>query len=96
MIWNVRPMPSRARRNAGSRLIESPWNSTSTLLSETVPLITLISVVLPAPFGPISPRISLAPSVKLTSLTAVRPANTWVAPRTSNNAFITGRSARFR
>ena len=38
-------------------------------------MITLMSVVLPEPFGPMSPRISPVSTVKLTSSTALRPAN---------------------
>src|SRR6516164_6501027 len=48
----------------------------------------LKSVVLPAPLGPISPRISPSASVKLTSETATSPPKRLVTPLTSSKAVI--------
>ena len=58
----------------GQRARDRPSNRISPELGASVPLIRLISVVLPAPFGPITPRISPRCSIKLTSSTATRPA----------------------
>ena len=46
------------------------------------PVMASMKVVLPAPFGPIRPRISPAWSSKLTSLTATSPPKRRVAPAT--------------
>ena len=55
----------------------------------STPFSTLNSVVLPAPFGPMMPRISPSATAKLTSLTALRP------PKTRDR-FSTFSSARAR
>src|SRR5512137_2378315 len=44
-------------------------------------------VVLPAPFGPITPFISPGVTEKLTSLSAVMPPKTWVIPSTLSMFF---------
>ena len=48
----------------------------------------LTKVVLPAPFGPITPRISRSDRVKLTSFTATSPENRRVTLTTSSRALI--------
>src|SRR5271167_1634805 len=48
----------------------------------------LNSVVLPAPLGPISPRISPSARVKVTSDTATKPPKRLVTPLTSSKALI--------
>ena len=58
----------------GQRAMDLPSNRISPELGASVPLIRLTSVVLPAPFGPMTPRISPCCSVKQTSLTAISPA----------------------
>src|SRR5689334_15676326 len=66
-------MPRRARRNAGRTPRGWPSNTTSPLVGVNVPLIMPMIVDLPAPLGPISPRISPRFREKFTSPTAVSP-----------------------
>ena len=73
-FWKVRVMPSRALRLAGIPAMSVPAKRRLPLLAAYRPLITLISVLLPAPLGPISAWIVPARTVKLTSLTATTPA----------------------
>src|SRR5437588_8044285 len=53
-----------------------------------MPVITLKTVVLPAPFGPITEKISPASIFKLTWLTAVSPPNCIVSLLTSRMAML--------
>jgi hypothetical protein len=53
--WNVRAMPSRDRRDGFMREMSSPSSRTKPRCGGNRPVTTLNSVVLPAPFGPISP-----------------------------------------
>ena len=53
-VWNVRATPSRAMMWGDSQAIVSPANRTSPELGWYTPVITLKTVVLPAPFGPIT------------------------------------------
>src|SRR5262249_23191943 len=52
-------------------------------LTLDVPLIMLMSVVFPAPLGPMRPRISRSCSSKFTAETATRPAKRLVSRRTA-------------
>src|ERR1700710_2794337 len=60
VIWNERARPSALRRNAGRCVISSPAKWMVPALGMSCPVNWLISVVLPAPFGPMmagsSPR----------------------------------------
>ena len=53
--WKVRAMPSRARRCGRLPRRSTPSRTTRPAVSACRPVMTLNSVVLPAPFGPISP-----------------------------------------
>ena len=53
--WKVRAIPSRARRYVRVRVTSVPPSDTEPLLGRCRPVMTLNNVVLPAPFGPISP-----------------------------------------
>ena len=54
VIWNERARPRVARAEAGRRVTVSPPNMISPASGASNPEIWLISVVLPAPFGPIT------------------------------------------
>src|SRR5882672_10006275 len=54
--------------------------ATEHLSADSTPFSTLNNVVLPAPLGPMMPRISPSASEKLTSLTAFRPPNARDSP----------------
>src|SRR5579863_10295833 len=53
VIWNERASPSRLRRHAGKWVMSSPAKRMVPPLGRNCPINWLISVVLPAPFGPI-------------------------------------------
>ena len=72
-IWKVRPMPRRARVCAGLRVTSSPLKMIDPVVDPTWPEIMLNRVVLPAPFGPMMPRISPRRASMLTSETALSP-----------------------
>jgi transcription-repair coupling factor (superfamily II helicase) len=56
--WKVRAMPSRARRYGRRPVTSSPSSRTRPPLGVCSPVITLKSVVLPAPLGPTTPMIA--------------------------------------
>src|SRR5208283_3565883 len=56
--WNVRAMPRRAMASALRPAIDSPQNAIVPWVNGSAPQIRLNIVLLPAPLGPISPRIS--------------------------------------
>src|ERR1700738_1708324 len=62
--------------------IDSPASVAVPSSAGSTPFNTLNSVVLPAPFGPMMPRISPWQMVKLTLLTARRPPKDFDSPST--------------
>src|SRR5436853_507644 len=54
-VWNVRPTPSRAVRQAGRPVAAVPLIATVPPSTRIRPEITLSKVVLPEPLGPTSP-----------------------------------------
>ena len=62
----------------------------------STPFSTLNNVVLPAPFGPMIPRISPSAMLKLTLLTARRPPKDFDSPSTVSNAAPVASSATTR
>src|SRR5262249_24817113 len=56
-VWKVRRRPHRARRKSAIFRRFSPKAGLEPVAGLTKPLITLKNVVLPAPFGPISPHV---------------------------------------
>src|SRR5580700_7964248 len=71
--WNVRAMPLRARRWGEDRVTSTPSKRTRPRVGGWRPLITLKSVVLPAPFGPMSPWTLPARTDTSTSFRAWMP-----------------------
>ncbi len=67
ITWKVRPMPASQITCGRWPDMLRPSISTSPSLGFRKPLRRLNSVVLPAPFGPMMPRISFLCSLKLTS-----------------------------
>src|SRR6202044_3514415 len=67
-------MPTRTARNDFAPARFSPSNSIFPEVGLSEPAIRLRSVVLPAPFGPISPTSPPCSISKLTSFTAASPA----------------------
>ena len=76
-IWKVRPMPSAVRRFSARVEMSRPNSSTRPDVACIVPAMQLNSVVLPAPFGPISARRSPLATASEASSTARRPPNTF-------------------
>src|SRR5690606_19920883 len=72
-IWKVRPSPRRARADTPRPVMSLPRKRIVPALGFSVPLIWWISVVLPAPFGPISAWISPGLRSRLTLSVAFRP-----------------------
>src|SRR5215216_2306528 len=77
--WKVRAMPARAIWRCARRLMSRPRKLILPWFSGSAPVIRLNIVVLPAPLGPIRPRISPALTSKLTLSTATRPPKRRVA-----------------
>src|SRR5262245_4936347 len=71
--WNVRARPRRQIRWGGRPFVRPPRNCISPESGTSAPLMRLNKVVLPDPFGPITPRISPASTVRLTFFTAATP-----------------------
>src|SRR3954447_1089697 len=86
MFWNVRAIPSLVIANRLLPPMLLPWNSTSPDVGAYTPVIALKQVVLPAPFGPIRPRISPGRMSNDTSSSATTPPNRIVTLRRASSA----------
>src|SRR6516225_4084990 len=84
-------MPRRASRYGGSPVTSSPAYRTLPALGLRKPEITENSVVLPAPFGPISAVIRPASADTEAALTASKPPNRRDTPSTESSGSATGR-----
>src|SRR5262250_948593 len=73
--WKVRPTPMRQTSKVLRPSICWPASRAEPSSGGSTPFNTLKSVVLPAPFGPMIPRIPPSAIEKLTSLTAFKPPN---------------------
>src|SRR5262245_44736754 len=84
MFWKVRARPERATLCDGRE--DSSFSSIRTRPEEgrMTPEMTLISVVLPEPFGPITARMSPSSSARLTSESACTPAKSLLTDSTSS------------
>ena len=97
VTWKVRAIPARTRPLAGSRVTSAPSRKTRPASGTSFPLTRLMSVVLPAPLGPM---IAVSPpggSARSTPSTAVKSANALRRPRSSSSALMrrpTGRGQR--
>ena len=67
-------------------MVSSPARRTAPLSGEYTPVMTLISVDLPAPFSPIRAWTSPARRVKSTSWSARTPGNDLVTPETARTS----------
>ena len=90
MFWNVRAMPWRTTSCRASREMSCPLKRMLPLLASNTRVMRFKSDVLPAPFGPITARISPARIEKLTSRTAFTPPNDRLSRSTSKNAGLIG------
>ena len=71
--WNVRPTPRRQMSPGAMPAVLLPNIVMRPVVGASWPSIMAKQVLLPAPFGPMSARISPASSAKLTSRTAWKP-----------------------
>jgi hypothetical protein len=71
--WKVRPMPSANTLSGAMLVIRRPPRYTSPASAFAYPVITLNRVVLPDPFGPISPATSPSPISTVQSSSARTP-----------------------
>src|SRR5260370_25499829 len=68
------PSPAPPRRCGGTAVTSLPWKNTLPEVGRTNPVIRLISVLFPEPFGPITPSACPGISSRETSQTAsIRP-----------------------
>src|SRR5438876_880813 len=94
--WNLRTMPSRLIACGGRWVISSPRNHTVPEVGEKAPVMTLKSVVLPHPLGPMMQRSSPAPSDRVTPRKTRRPPKSLVTSRTWTSGRVTGRRQTVR
>src|SRR5262249_13710804 len=73
VIWYERAMALREMTCGGNPPMSSPSNTIRPLVGRITPVRELKNVDLPAPFGPMIPRISPRGTEMLTVLTAARP-----------------------
>src|SRR3984893_9176823 len=84
--WKVRVSPSAHTWWGASPLMSRPSSRTVPVLGAETDQMTVKSVVLPAPLGPMMPRISPGAARRLTSFTAVRPPKRLVTASSSSIA----------
>src|SRR5437764_6811747 len=81
--WKVRASPSRARSSGGRRVTSLPAKATVPEVTGRSPVRQLKNVDLPAPLGPIRPRISPSSTDTEASSTALKAPNALVTLRAS-------------
>jgi hypothetical protein len=81
-VWKVRPTPRRAIRCTFWPISSRPPNVAEPV-ARTSPEMASISVVLPAPLGPMRNRRSPGSTDRSTASTATKPSNETVSPETS-------------
>src|SRR5437588_1021004 len=91
--WNVRPTRSLARLCDGQSVTSYPKRWTRPETGFTFPVITLNSVVFPAPLGPMSPTICPAPTLSETVSSALTPPNRTETSVASRGAALSAISA---
>src|SRR6185369_7997857 len=83
--WKVRARPSRALASGVMPVMSWPSNSTLPEVETRSPVRQLKKVDLPAPFGPIKPRMSPCSSVTLAASTALKLPKAFVTSRASRS-----------
>src|SRR3977135_4530019 len=82
-IWNERTSPMRAMVEGRAPVISAPLKNICPRVGERKCVSRLKQVVLPAPLGPISAWMRPRLTLRLTSLTATKPLNSFLRPRVS-------------
>src|SRR5581483_6522124 len=83
--WKVRASPSCARSSGVTLVMSRPASSTWPDVTFKSPVRQLKKVDLPAPFGPIKPRMSPCSRVRLAASTALKLPKAFVTPRASRS-----------
>src|SRR5271169_5130726 len=94
--WKVRARPSPARASGVSAVMSWPSNSTWPDVDIRSPVRQLKNVDLPAPFGPIKPRISPCSSVTEAASTALKLPKALVMSRASRSMICSRRDRNLR
>src|SRR6516165_2734531 len=94
--WKVRASPSAARASGVKSVMSCPENSTLPEVVLRSPVRQLKKVDLPAPFGPIRPRMSPCSSVTLAESTALKLPKAFVMSRASRSMVCSLRCAFLR
>ena len=87
VIWNERARPSRARSAVARRVMSRPAKRTVPASGVSSPVSWPISVVLPAPFGPISAWVSPVRMLSVTLSVATSAPNDLYRPSTCSRSF---------
>src|SRR6202521_1275978 len=94
--WKVRARPSLARPSGVRPVMSWPSNKTLPDVDSRSPVRQLNSVDLPAPFGPIRPRMSPCSSVTEAASTALKLPKAFVTARASRSMGCSRRDRRLR
>src|SRR5262245_32333043 len=89
VIWNERARPSALRRWMGSAVMSRPAKATRPESGAISPVSSPISVVLPAPFGPMTACSSPAGTLSVMSSDATTPPKRLVRPSIARSASVT-------
>ncbi len=90
MFWKVRATPRRAMTCGRSAWMGCPSRRMAPPVGASSPDTMLMTVVFPAPFGPMSPWISPRSTAKLAPSTARTPPNARSSRSTSRSALMPG------
>src|SRR5438477_48293 len=85
VIWNERAIPRSERAGAASRVTSSPAKRMRPASALSSPESCAMSVVLPAPLGPMSASVSLSATSRSTPSVATSPPNRLQSPRTASS-----------
>src|SRR5262245_14034421 len=83
VIWKVLASPRRLMSSGGSPVMSWPWKLTVPALGACSPAMTLNSVDLPAPLGPMTEKTSPCRTARLTSARAASAPKLLPSPDTS-------------
>ena len=94
LIWKVRASPHLTRWSGRMEVTRSPSRNTSPSLGGSMPVSRLISVVLPAPFGPMMACRAPRSSTSDTSVTARTPPKCLPSPDVRSAGVTVGKPVR--
>src|SRR5438552_17174057 len=89
VIWYERARPRRDRANAGKEVTSSPAKRIVPASGRRSPASWPMSVVLPAPFGPMIAWVSPSVTARSTPSVARRPPNLFASPRIARSGSAT-------